>query len=159
MAAEAYIYGFPLIFDMQEVSRFIREGMGSVSASPLNAFGHAVTLTGPEDRFVSINNDTIYSIAQVDVSGGPVLLRVPDTAGRYYVLQFVDVWTENFAYVGRRATRHSRGARGHPGPGRRPRRAGVLRAAADLDASVSAISGGPGLPAEDCESLPTLAGP
>ena len=53
---------------------------------------------------MSINNDTIYSIAQVDVSGGPVLLRVPDTAGRYYVLQFVDAWTNNFAYVGRRAT-------------------------------------------------------
>ncbi|MGH3198960.1 MAG: DUF1254 domain-containing protein, partial [Streptosporangiaceae bacterium] len=61
-------------------------------------------LAGPDDRFVSINNDTIYSIAQVDVSGGPVLLRVPDTAGRYYVLQFVDAWTNNFAYVGRRAT-------------------------------------------------------
>jgi hypothetical protein len=33
-----------------------------------------------------------------------VLLRVPGTAGRYYVLQFVDAWTDNFAYVGRRAT-------------------------------------------------------
>jgi hypothetical protein len=61
-------------------------------------------LAGPDDRFVSINNDTIYSIAAVDVSGGPLLLRVPDTAGRYYVLQFVDAWTNNFAYVGRRAT-------------------------------------------------------
>jgi len=30
---------------------------------------------------------------------------VPDTSGRYYVLQFVDAWTNNFAYVGRRATR------------------------------------------------------
>jgi hypothetical protein len=33
-----------------------------------------------------------------------VLLRVPDTAGRYHLLQFVDAWTNNFAYVGRRAT-------------------------------------------------------
>jgi hypothetical protein len=51
----------------------------SPSASPFNAFGHAPALAGPEDRFVSINNDTIYSIAQVDVSGGPVLLRVPES--------------------------------------------------------------------------------
>jgi hypothetical protein len=58
----------------------------------------------------SAANDTIYSIAQVDVSGGPVLLRVPDTAGRYYVLQFVDAWTNNFAYVGRRATGTSAGS-------------------------------------------------
>jgi Protein of unknown function (DUF1254) len=55
----------------------------------------------PGRPFVSINNDTIYSIAQVDGSGGPVQLRVPDTAGRYYVLQFVDAWTNSFAYVGR----------------------------------------------------------
>jgi hypothetical protein len=32
------------------------------------------------------------------------VLHVPDTAGRYYVLQFVDAWTNNFAYIGRRAT-------------------------------------------------------
>lgn len=31
-------------------------------------------------------------------------LDVPDTGGRYYVLQFVDAWTNNFAYVGHRAT-------------------------------------------------------
>jgi hypothetical protein len=46
----------------------------------------------------------VYSIAQLDVSGGPVHLNVPDTDGRYYVLQFVDAWTNNFAYVGHRAT-------------------------------------------------------
>jgi hypothetical protein len=104
LAAEAYIYGFPLIFDLQQVSGFAREGLGSLAAAPFNRFSHAPALAGPGERFVSVNNDTIYSIAQVDVSGGPVLLRVPDTAGRYYVLQFVDVWTNNFAYVGRRAT-------------------------------------------------------
>ena len=79
--------------------------MGSLAPAPANIFSHATKLADPDDRFVSINNDTIYSIAQVDVSGGPVLLRVPDTAGRYYVLQFVDAWTNNFAYVGRRAQR------------------------------------------------------
>ena len=105
LAADAYVYGFPLVFDLQEVGGFTRAGMGSsLDPAPFNSFSHASKLAGPQDRFVSINNDTIYSIAQVDVSGGPVLLRVPDTAGRYYVLQFVDAWTNNFAYVGRRAT-------------------------------------------------------
>lgn len=87
-----------------EVDRFIRNGMGSVPATPFNTFGHASTLAGPQDRFVSINNDTIYSIAQVDLSAGPVRLEVPDTGGRYYVLQFVDAWTNNFTYVGHWAT-------------------------------------------------------
>ena len=101
---EAYVYGFPLVFDLEEVERFSKSGMGSVPAAPFNTFAHATQLAGPQDTFVSINNDTVYSIAQLDVSGGPVRLRVPDAEGRYYVLQFVDAWTNNFAYVGHRAT-------------------------------------------------------
>ena len=104
LAAEAFIYGFPMVFDLQQVDRFVRNGMSSVPATTFNRFGHATELAGPEATFVSINNDTVYSIAQVDLSGGPVRLDVPDTAGRYYVLQFVDVWTNNFAYVGHRST-------------------------------------------------------
>ena len=104
LAAEAYVYGFALVADVSQVDRFTRKGIGALSPALFNAFSHATALAGPGDRFVSINNDTVYSIAQVDVGGGPVLLRVPDAAGRYYVLQFVDAWTNNFAYVGRRAT-------------------------------------------------------
>ena len=33
LAAEAYVYGFPLVFDLQEVGRFTRSGMGSVPAT------------------------------------------------------------------------------------------------------------------------------
>ena len=104
LAADAYIYGFPLVYDLQKVGGLTRKGVDLVEPAPFNSFGHASKLAGPDDKFVSINNDTIYSIAQVDVSGGPLLLRVPDTAGRYYVLQFIDAWTNNFAYVGRRTT-------------------------------------------------------
>jgi len=102
LAADAYVYGFPLVFDLQMVGGHAQ--MGMIAPASFNSFGHASRLAGPDDRFVSVNNDTIYSIAQVDVSGGPVLLRVPDAAGRYYVLQFVDAWTSNFAYAGRRTT-------------------------------------------------------
>jgi hypothetical protein len=43
-------------------------------------------------------------IGQCDVRQGPVVLHGPDTHDRYYVLQFVDAWSNNFAYIGRRAT-------------------------------------------------------
>jgi hypothetical protein len=104
LAGEAFIYGFPLVFDLREVDRFTKQGLGSVPASPFNVFSHATRLAGPDERFVSINNDTVYSIANVDVSGGPVRFDVPDSHGRYYVMQFVDAWTNNFAYIGHRAT-------------------------------------------------------
>ena len=78
LAARAYVYGFPLVFDLEQVDRFSRHGMGSLAAAPFNEFAHATQLAGPQDTFVSVNNDTVYSIAQLDVSGGPVRLRVPD---------------------------------------------------------------------------------
>jgi hypothetical protein len=104
LAADAYVYGFPLVFDLDEVQRFTETGVGSLPPAGFNEFSHAAALAGPRDTFVSVNNDTVYSIAQLDLSTGPLLLQVPDTGGRYYVLQFVDAWTNNFAYVGRRAT-------------------------------------------------------
>ncbi|UNK70955.1 DUF1254 domain-containing protein [Microbacterium sp. H1-D42] len=104
LSTEAYLYGFPLVFNLDQVQRYVNEGIGANAAAPFNSFSHARTMAGPADTFVSINNDTVYSMAQLDLSVGPLLLHVPDTAGRYYVLQFVDAWTDNFAYVGHRAT-------------------------------------------------------
>src|SRR6478735_3201452 len=104
LGASAYLYAFPLVFNLEQVDRYTTTGVGSVGAAPFNAFGHAAALATPADTFVTINNDTVYSMAQIDLGVGPVRLTVPATHGRYYVLQFVDAWTDNFAYVGKRAT-------------------------------------------------------
>jgi len=101
---EAYVFGYPLVYDISSVASIAANGMGSLPAAPFNTFAHATKLASPAEPFVSVNNDTVYAIAQLDLSGGPLLLHVPDTDGAYYVLQFVDAWTNNFAYVGRRAT-------------------------------------------------------
>ncbi|MFB6422318.1 DUF1254 domain-containing protein [Streptomyces microflavus] len=104
LAAEAYIYGYPLVYDLSMMGTSLRDGFGALSAAPFNRFAHSKHLADHRTEFVSVNNDTLYSIAQLDLTGGPLRLHVPDTGGAYYVLQFVDAWTNNFAYVGRRAT-------------------------------------------------------
>ncbi|MFD5081912.1 DUF1254 domain-containing protein [Kitasatospora sp. NPDC058201] len=104
LAADAYVYGYPMVAGLTMVERFVQGGTGVLPATPYNHFGHATRLAGPDDEFVSVNNDTVYSVAQLDLSEGPQILRLPDTAGAYHVLQFVDAWTDNFAYLGRRAT-------------------------------------------------------
>ncbi|WP_457031214.1 DUF1254 domain-containing protein [Kitasatospora sp. P5_F3] len=104
LAADAYVYGYPMVFDLTMVDRCRRQGMGSLPATDFNRFGHAEQLARADTEFVSVNNDTVYSIAQLNLSGGPLVLDVPDTDGAYLVLQFVDAWTNNFAYLGRRAT-------------------------------------------------------
>lgn len=103
LAADAYVYGYPLVSGLTMVECFTGGGTGVLPAAPFNRISHATRLAGPEDPFAAVNIDTVYSIAQLDLSEGPQVLHVPDTAGAYYVLQFVDAWTDNFAYVGRRA--------------------------------------------------------
>ena len=108
LAADAYVYGFALVFNLEMVATAVDHGFGSLPPTPWNGFAHATELADPEARFVSINNDTLYSVAQLDLSVGPLLLHVPDTHDAYYVLQFVDAWSNNFAYLGKRATGTSR---------------------------------------------------
>jgi hypothetical protein len=106
LAAEAYIYGYPLVYNLDEIAKFPSGTSGLLvrQAAPYNSFGRVRELATPDTDFVTPNNDTLYLGAAVDLVDGPVVLSVPDTSGRYYVLQFVDAWTNNFAYVGRRAT-------------------------------------------------------
>lgn len=104
-AAQAYIYGYPLVYNLSEIEK-LPSGESTIFGTPVpwNSFGRVRNLLDPTAEFVSPNNDTLYLIAPLDLSGGPLVLHVPDTHDRYYVLQFVDAWTNNFAYIGRRAT-------------------------------------------------------
>ncbi|WP_354641221.1 DUF1254 domain-containing protein [Kitasatospora camelliae] len=104
LAADAYVYGYPLVAGLSAVEVTAAHGLGPVPPTGFNAFAHARELATPQTRFVSASNDTLYSIAHLDLSGGPILLHTPDTGGAYGVLQFIDAWTDNFAYLGRRAT-------------------------------------------------------
>jgi hypothetical protein len=105
-ATQAYIYGYPLCYNLDEIAK-LPGGESTIfdnTPVPWNGFAPVRELLGPSAEFVSPNNDTLYLIAPLDLSAGPLVLHVPDTHDRYYVLQFVDAWTNNFAYIGRRAT-------------------------------------------------------
>lgn len=76
----------------------------------INHFIHTRQLLGPQHRqVVTPNNDTLYSNAWMDLSQGPLLLDVPDSLGRYYVLGLLDFYTNPFGYIGTRTTGNGRG--------------------------------------------------
>jgi len=53
---------------------------------------------------VSPNADTLYSLAWLDVSKEPIVLHVPNTNGRYYLMPMLDAWTNVFTSPGKRTT-------------------------------------------------------
>jgi hypothetical protein len=117
IAASAYTFAYPLVL-MDVTRRMDLERRAQAGLPGANHFVHAQTF--PDDRsriVIRPNADTLYSTAWLDLSYEPILLHVPDTHGRYYVMQLLDAWTETFDMPGKRT--RGTGARwfGIVGPG------------------------------------------
>ena len=48
--------------------------------------------------------DTLFAVAWADLDKEPLVLSVPDTDGRYYVIALFDMWSNVFASIGKRTT-------------------------------------------------------
>lgn len=102
LAAQAYIYGYPLM----EYQR-VRQTVGTT-----NTLYSLETFANPDldPIWLSIgggkrpNVDTFYSLAELDLSTGPVVLSIPDMGDRYFSFQLTDPYTNVSAYVGSRTT-------------------------------------------------------
>ncbi len=84
-----------------------------------NRFRHYARMNTPADTdIVTPNNDTPYSWAWLDLRAEPMVLSLPAMpAPRYYVNQWFDLYTHNFAYTGVRATGREAGNYLFAGPG------------------------------------------
>ena len=67
--------------------------------------------------YVTPNVNVVYGFGFMDLKPQPIILRVPDSDGRYYVVQMVDMWTNSFAYVGGATTGYRGGTYALVGPG------------------------------------------
>lgn len=106
IAVEAFAYFYPMV--TMEVTRrqCTNHGVGAVPGfGPANLFSHMRAY--PEADFKTVvrpNFDTLYSIAWLDITSEPVILSVPDSKGRYYLLPMLDMWSDVFASPGWRTS-------------------------------------------------------
>lgn len=137
IATSAYIYAYPLIF--MEMTRRIGTNVANIrtfARAPMNQFANVPAF--PDATFTDVtrpNVDTLYSLMWFDVSQEPLLISVPDSGGRFYLLQMCDMWTDVFDSPGKRTTGTSAQVLAIAGPGWQ----GQLPAEATLIHSPTAI--------------------
>jgi hypothetical protein len=119
IAEEAFIFAFSMLENYKTMYvQAVNENLPTYRA-PFNLFAHMRHLLGPEfTEVVGPNNDTLYSLAWLDLGREPVVLSLPDFPDeRYYVIQIVDMYTFNVEYIGARATGYQTAKYLFTGPG------------------------------------------
>ena len=100
IAIEAYIYGYPAV-----IMALTRRSYMARPGNAINSFTHRRALQDASfTAVVRPNADTLYSVMWFDLTAGPLAIRVPDSTGRYYLLQMLDHWSDTFAVPGSRTT-------------------------------------------------------
>jgi hypothetical protein len=101
---DAYLFCFSLY-------EFARTGWAAAAPNAsraipaYNRVAHRRVLSDHTHRAITAPNaDTIYSSSRLDLSVGPALVEIPSVKDRYFSVAFMNAATDNFAYVGTRAT-------------------------------------------------------
>ena len=119
IAREAYLYGFPVVEMYKTLYTQAVDKDGKNFKAPFNQIGNTAMVFTPKDTaFVTPNSDTPYSFLWMDLRAEPLVLTLPPIEDeRYYSTQLIDLYTQNFAYLGTRTTGNKGGNFMIVGPG------------------------------------------
>jgi len=105
IALDAYIYFYPLVTMDVTRKQLTNVEPGKGLGAPMNSLFNVPTFpTADMRQVVRPNFDTLYSFGYLDLTKEPMVVSVPDTGGRYYLLPMLDMWSDVFASPGWRTT-------------------------------------------------------
>jgi hypothetical protein len=106
IAKEAYIYGEPIVDNYRVQHAYWVDRTNPEYKGPWNQIWNSARLFTPADKAIqTANSDTLYSMVGADLRAEPLVLTVPPIEKkRYFTVQLIDYYTQNFDYIGSRAT-------------------------------------------------------
>jgi hypothetical protein len=101
IAREAYTYGLPLVLmDITRRQQTNVQNAGGGKGAPMNQLNNLSGFpTASDNSVVAPNADTYYCIAWGDFKEGPLVFQMPNPNGRYYVMPFLDAFTNVYESV------------------------------------------------------------
>jgi hypothetical protein len=101
----AYVYFYSLVTMDLTRKQLTNVAKAEGISAPMNTFANLAAFPPANLKtVVRPNFDTLYSSAWLDLTKEPMIVSVPDTHGRYYLLPMLDMWTDVFASPGWRTT-------------------------------------------------------
>ena len=111
IAKEAFIYGYPIIDNQNVIHKYVLDQGNKEYKAPFNQVGHNRNVATPDDTaVVSMNVDTPYSFAWLDLRAEPVVLTIPQfEPDRYVSVQLIDLYTYIVGYISPRTNGNTGG--------------------------------------------------
>jgi hypothetical protein len=98
---DAYVYGLPLLVTDATFQTMTSVDVSQGAYGPVNQFNNVRSPNGSSSTAVVAPGATsLSSIAWLDLTTGPQVLHVPKVTGHYFVLAFIDPYTENIVNLG-----------------------------------------------------------
>ena len=98
---EAYTYGLPLLVTNTTFATMTSVDVSNGTFGPVNQFNNVRSLNDPgSTEVVAPGSNGLSSIAWVDLSKEPQVLHVPEVQDHFYVLGFIDPYTNNILNLG-----------------------------------------------------------
>ena len=110
LALQGATYAVPIVamYNLRDTT-----SVGSQAKVPPNEIWRVSDIANPtiaeQMGYVTPNVNVIYGFGFMDLAQQPIILKAPDSEGRYYMIEICDMWTNAFAYVGGIATGYKGG--------------------------------------------------